>query len=107
MTPRYLSNITIIGCLMLGAICCAVRYSSIRRDEAAREETQWEVTYSARFEPAATTGQQESQVRLAVPFDTRYCQVVPGRESWIVTDPNLHAKITRPYHATGNRMLVF
>ena len=46
-------------------------------------------------------------MRLAVPFDTRHCQVVRGRESWFITNPNVHAKITRPSKATGNRMLVF
>jgi transglutaminase-like putative cysteine protease len=107
MTPRSLSNIAIIACILLGAIFCAVRYGSIRRDEAAREDTQWELTYATRFEPTAPGGQQDSQVRLAVPFDTRYCQIVQGHESWIVTDPNLHAKMTRPYRATGNRMLIF
>src|SRR4051812_1136489 len=107
MTPRSLSNIAVIGFVLLGALCVALRYRSISRDQAAREETQWEINYSARFEPTAATGQQESQVRLAVPFDTRYCQIVRGHESWIIANPNVHAKITRPYGATGNRMLVF
>jgi hypothetical protein len=107
MTPRSLSNIAIIGCVVLGALCCAIRYSSICRDEAAREDTQWEVMYSVHFEPNAPSSQQDSQVRLAVPFDTRYCQSIRGRESWIVADPSLHAKMTRPSTATGNRMLIF
>jgi transglutaminase-like putative cysteine protease len=106
MTPRSLSNYAIIGFVLLGALCCGLRYRSIRRDEAAREDTQWELTYAARFVPTAT-GQQESQLRVAMPFDTRHCDVVRGHESWIVTNPNLHAKITRPYRATGNRMLIF
>ena len=46
-------------------------------------------------------------MRLAVPFDTRHCQSVRGRESWFITNPNVHAKVTRPASATGNRMLVF
>jgi uncharacterized protein with transglutaminase domain/transglutaminase superfamily protein len=92
---------------LFGALCVAVRYRSIGRDEAAREDTQWEINYSARFEPTVATGQQESQVRLAVPFDTPHCQSIRGRESWNVANPNVHAKITRPANATGNRMLVF
>jgi transglutaminase-like putative cysteine protease len=107
MNARSLSNIAIVGFVLLGALCVGLRYRSICRDEAAREDTQWEINYSAHFEPTAGTGQQESQVRLAVPFDTRHCQVVRGRESWIVTNPNVHAKITRPANATGNRMLIF
>src|SRR6476619_1131669 len=80
MTPRSLSNIAIIGFVLLGALCVGLRYRSICRDEAAREETQWEINYSAHFEPTVATSQQESQVRLAVPFDTRHCQVIHGRE---------------------------
>src|SRR4051812_4088428 len=100
MTPRNLTNVAIISCLVIGSVCCCVRYDSLRRNEAAREDTQWELTYLANFEPNSTTAQQESQVRFGVPFDTRYCQSVPGNESWTVSNPNLHAKITRPYHAT-------
>src|SRR5947209_9165741 len=107
VSPRSLSNIAITGLLVAGVLCCALRYRSIRRDEAAREETFWELTYTAHFEPTVTTSQQESQVRLALPFETAHCEIVPGRESWSVTDPNLHAKITRPNSKTCNRMLVF
>jgi 7 transmembrane helices usually fused to an inactive transglutaminase/Transglutaminase-like superfamily len=107
MNPRSLSNIAIAGFVLLGALCVGLRYRSICRDEAAREETQWEINYSAHFEPTVATSQQESQVRLAVPFDTRHCQVIRGRESWFIANPNVHAKITRPSNGTGNRMLVF
>src|SRR6188474_1966814 len=99
MNARSLSNIAIVGFVLLGALCAALRYCSICRDECAREDTQWEINYAARFEPTVATSQQESQVRLAVPFDTRHCQVVRGRESWIVTNPNVHAKITRAANA--------
>lgn len=107
MNARSLSNAAIVGFLLLGALCYALRYRSIRSDEAAREETQWELTYAARFEPTVANSAQESQLRLAVPFETRHCQIVRGRENWIVANPNVHAKLTRPYGATGNRMLVF
>ena len=107
MNSRYLSTLWIAGFLLLGAVSWALRYHSIRRDETAREDTHWELTYAAHFEAVVSTGQEESQVKLGIPFDTRYCQVVPGRESWIVTNPNLHAKTTRPDTATGNRLLIF
>jgi transglutaminase-like putative cysteine protease len=107
MNPRSLSNIAIIGFVLVGALCMGIRYRSICRDDAAREDTQWEINYSAHFEPTVTTSQQESQVRLAIPFDTRYCQVIRGRESWFLPNPNVHAKVTRPSNATGNRTLVF
>jgi hypothetical protein len=107
MNPRSLSNIAIAGFVLLGALCVGLRCRSICRDQAAREDSQWEINYSARFEPTVATSQQESQVRLAVPFDTPHCQSVRGRESWFITNPNVHAKVTRPASATGNRMLVF
>src|SRR5215470_10337025 len=104
MSPRSLSNIAIIGFVLLSVACVGLRYGSIRRDAAAREDSQWEINYTARFEPTVASGQQESQVRLAIPFDTRYGQLVRGRESWIVANPNVHTKITRPASATGNRL---
>jgi transglutaminase-like putative cysteine protease len=107
MNPRFLSNTAIVGFVLLGAMCVGLRYRSICRDAAAREDSQWEINYTARFEPTVASGQQESQVRLAIPFDTRYCQLVRGRESWIIANPNVHAKTTRPASATGNRLLVF
>src|SRR3954468_9408987 len=73
MNPRTLSNIAVFGFILLGGLCVGLRYRSICRDEAAREDTQWEINYSAHFEPTVATGQQESQVRLSVPFDTRHC----------------------------------
>jgi 7 transmembrane helices usually fused to an inactive transglutaminase/Transglutaminase-like superfamily len=67
----------------------------------------WELTYDANFRALASSGQAQAQVRLATPFDTRHCQVIRGHENWIVTNPNLHAKVTRPLSSTGNRMMVF
>src|SRR5690349_14130986 len=107
MNPRTLSNIAIICFVFVGVVCVGLRYGAISRDQAAREETQWEINYSARFEPTVAASQQESQVRLAVPFDTRHSQLIRGRESWMVANPNVHAKVTRASSATGNRMLVF
>lgn len=107
MNSRLLSTLAIVGFVILGTVCLALRYRSVSRDEAAREDTLWELTYDTHFEAIVTGGQDESQVRLAMPFDTRHCQVVRGRESWIVTNPNLHSKVTRPNSATGNRLLVF
>jgi transglutaminase-like putative cysteine protease len=107
MNARTLSNAAIVGFLLVGALCYTLRYRAIRSDERAREDTQWELTYAARFEPTVANGQHESTLRLAVPFETQHCQIVRGRESWIVANPNVHAKVTRPYTATGNRMLVF
>ena len=107
MNSRSLSTLAIFGFVMLGTICLGLRQESIRRDEAAREDTLWELTYDANFRALASSGQAQSQVRLATPFDTRHCQVIRGRETWIVTNPNLHAKVTRPLSSTGNRMLVF
>lgn len=107
MNPRSLSNIAIIVFVLVGIFCVGLRYRSISREQAARETTEWEINYSTRFEPTIATSQQESQVRLAVPFDTRYCQSIRSRESWVIANPNVHAKVTRPYITTGNRMLVF
>ena len=104
MNSRSLSTLAIVGFLLLGGVLWGLRYRSIRRDAIAREETRWELTYATQFEPAITQG-QEAQVRLAMPFDTPNCEVVKGRETWIVTNPNLRATVSRG-GSTGNRSLI-
>jgi hypothetical protein len=106
MSARSLSNISMIGLLLVGLLCCALRYRSRARDESSRQESIWQLTYTARFEPTIATSRQESQIRLALPFNTDHCELLRDRTGWQVADPNLHAKITRPNRKTGNRSLV-
>jgi transglutaminase-like putative cysteine protease len=105
MNSRSLSTLAIVGFLLLGGILFGLRYRSIRRDAIARDETRWELTYATEFEAAISQG-QEAIVNLALPNDTRYAEVIKGRESWIVKDPNLRADETRRFRETGNRFLV-
>jgi hypothetical protein len=107
MNSHSLSVLTIFGFVILGTVCLELRHEAISRDEAAREDTFWELTYSAHFEPVESKGREQSQLRLAVPFDTRHCLVDRKREAAVLSNPNLHSKTTRPYIGTGNRLLVF
>ncbi len=107
MNSRSLSTLAIFGFVIVGTVCLGLRDRSINRDKAAREDSLWALTYNAHFEASVANSQQETQLRLAIPFDTRHSHMVPGRESWIVTNPNLHVKITRPKPPNGNRMMVF
>jgi transglutaminase-like putative cysteine protease len=106
MNSRSLSNIAIAGCLVFGAVLWGLRYRSIQRDEIAREETHWELTYDVQFKPEVSQGQQEATVSLAIPFDTPHCQIVDDRERWIVTNPKVDAYVSTS-KTTGNRMLNF
>ncbi|MCC7085893.1 MAG: hypothetical protein IT427_12900 [Pirellulales bacterium] len=105
MNDRSLSTLTIFGFVILGTICLGLRSRSIERDEAAREDSTWELTCDAHFEALNAKGDQEIQVRFAVPFDTRHCRLL--HEDSFTSNPNLNAKLLRPNPATGNRMLSF
>jgi len=107
MNSQTLSTLAIFGFVILGAICLELRHEAILRDEAAREDTFWELTYDAHFNSIESNGHEPSQVRFAVPFDTRHALIDRDRESAVPVDPALHAKSTRPYKGTGNRLLVF
>ena len=107
MNSQSLSTLAIFGFVILGAICLELRHEAIVRDEAAREDTFWEITYDAHFDAIESKGQEQSQVRFAVPFDTRHALTDRNRQSAVAVDPNLHSKTTRPYKGTGNRLLVF
>ena len=74
MNSRSLSTLAFFGFVIVGTVCLALRYRSIGRDEAAREDSLWELTYEAHFEASVSNSQQESQLRMAMPFDTRHCQ---------------------------------
>jgi hypothetical protein len=95
----------IFGFVILGTVCLELRREALLRDVAAREDTFWELSYDARFDAVGRDG--ESQLRLAVPFDTRHCAVDRDGEAAHFSDPNLRSKTTRPYVGTGNRLLVF
>ena len=106
MNSQSWSTLAIFGFVILGTICLELRREAISRDEAAREDTFWELSYDAKFESVVSQGPEQSQLKLAVPFDTRHCLVDHDRENSTVTNPKLHSKVTRPYSGTGNRMLV-
>src|SRR5688572_33037930 len=89
MNSRSLCTIAIFGFVILGTICLELRREAIRRDEAAREDTYWEIAYDAHFQALRGNNQSESQLRLAVPFDTRHCTVDRQREAARIDGANL------------------
>src|SRR5690349_16935142 len=106
MNSQSWSTLAIFGFVILGTVCLELRREAISRDEAAREDTYWELLYDAKFNSVVSAAAEQSQVKLAVPFDTRHCQVDHARENTLTSDPSLRSKVTRPYANTGNRMLV-
>lgn len=106
MNPRTLSRLAMAGFILVGAICLAMRYRAREQALSAREDTQWELTYSTRFEASIDTGRDEARLQLALPFDTRYCQMDgPNQTAPISTNPHLRSEVRGPYKWTGNRVL--
>jgi transglutaminase-like putative cysteine protease len=99
----------VVGFLLVGGICIGLRYRAIQRAEVARQDSLWELIYDVQFEPVVgQAGQEEAAVRLWMPFDTRHCRVISGRESndsFTVPDPNLEIRVFGPAAFNGNYYL--
>lgn len=111
MHSRTLSTIAVFGFLIAGMVCMGLRYRAIKLAEVARQDSLWDLIYEVEFEPVITAdqeGREEAIVRLAMPFDTRHCRVIHGRDSrdsWTVPDPNVNARMAMTDPFTGNRIL--
>jgi transglutaminase-like putative cysteine protease len=84
-----------------------MRYRAIRSAQIAREVTRWELTYTANFETLIPPGgQEQAQVDLALPFDTRYSRVLNReRVDVYAPSPYLRRRVTEPFRPAGNRYL--
>jgi hypothetical protein len=96
-----------VAFLLLGGICAGLRYRALRAQRIATEDSQWELTYSVQFKAETLGAQEEARVRLGVPFETRFCDVVnDNADSTIRPNPYLDSRIVGPYERTQNRLLV-
>ncbi len=83
MNSRSLSNLAIVGFIVLGAALLGLRWHARREAEIARQDSLWELTYEIRFEATTTPGDptsEASELRIATPFNTPHVQVL--REEW-------------------------
>jgi hypothetical protein len=79
MNSRSLSNLAIVGFIVLGAAFIALRYHSRREADVARQDSLWELTYDIRFEATTTPSDPtspKSELQIATPFNTPHCQVL-------------------------------
>jgi hypothetical protein len=97
MNSRMLSYISIGVFLVLGTVCLLTRYESRKSAQLAQDESLWNLTYKIDFE-ADDAG---SEVRVALPFDTRHCEVI-DRE---LIHTGLQGDVRGPFRLTGNNEL--
>ena len=109
MNSRTLSMLAVVGFLLLGGISLGLRYRAISRVATARDQSQWRLTYKVEFEatPDATASPpRPTEVKLARPFDTRYCRILdPYGEPWSSIHPELKFVPTRETY-TGTRNIL-
>lgn len=106
MNSRAMSLLAIAGFVLLGTVCLGLRYRARQEAQTAREDTEWELTYSTKFEADIGPGRDQARVQLPLPFDTPYCRVLNADEvTRIIPNPNLDAEVRGPFKWTGNRML--
>ena len=75
-----MSLFAIAGFVLLGAICLGLRYQSRQEAQIARENTDWELTYTTKFTAQTGPGREEARVQLAIPRDTPYCEVLNAND---------------------------
>jgi transglutaminase-like putative cysteine protease len=76
LNSRTLSTMAILGCVLAGAVCVALRYHSLNRAQIAREESFWLLTYEVKFDANPVTGNERARLRLPMPFNTRFCEIL-------------------------------
>jgi transglutaminase-like putative cysteine protease len=104
MNSRTLSTIAIVTFLLLGTLFMGLRYRALQEERTSLEDSRWELTYVVQFKVDSLTGQGEvAQVRLALPFDTPYCEVRLNPPT--IPSPNLTRVIRGPYTGTQNTYL--
>jgi transglutaminase-like putative cysteine protease len=102
MNSRSLSTIAVVTLLLLGGIGMALRYRALRAEQIAAEDSRWELTYVVQFRAEGLTGQEIALVRLAVPLETPYCELLSADP--IVPNPNLRRRL-RTFTSTGNHYI--
>jgi transglutaminase-like putative cysteine protease len=103
MNSRSLSTIAIVGLLLIGAISMGLRYRALLKERIALEDSRWELTYVVEFKADTLPGQEFAQLRLALPFETSYCEVRPNTPT--IPNPNLMRDIRGPFKGTRNNYL--
>jgi 7 transmembrane helices usually fused to an inactive transglutaminase/Transglutaminase-like superfamily len=107
MNSRTLSTLAIAGFVLLGSVSAGMRYRARQEAQNAREVTRWELVCQVNFEAVIPPGtQDQAQVGLGLPFDTRHGKVLNrDRVLWITTNSYLQGSVRGPFKYTGNQEL--
>jgi hypothetical protein len=74
VNSRTLSTLAIMGFILLGAIFVGLRHESRHNAQMAREESYWRLTYEVDFDALPVTGEEQVELRMPMPVNTRFCQ---------------------------------
>jgi hypothetical protein len=74
VNSRTLSTLTVMGFILLGAVLVGLRHEARHNAQMAREESYWRLTYEAEFDALPLSGEEQVELRIPVPTDTRFCQ---------------------------------
>jgi len=96
MNSRILSYVSIGVFVLLGSLFLAARHRAIEATQQALDESYWYLTYHIDFK-ADDAG---AQLRIAVPLNTRHCEVIKGDEIFIHT--GLQGSDHGPLRPNGN-----
>lgn len=107
MNSRTMSLLAIAGFILLGAGCMGLRYHVRQDAQIARENTDWDLTYTTQFTAQTGPGREEARVELAMPRDTPFCEVLNADNvNLIIPNPKLRSGDPQgPFSRTGNQVL--
>ena len=103
MSARVLSQLVVIGFVLLGLLTAGLRYQTRHESQTALEDSLWRLTYELEFtatEPLA--GEPDATLRVGLPTNRPHLEIL--EEVFIHT--GLDDVLSPPKRTTGNRELV-
>jgi transglutaminase-like putative cysteine protease len=102
VNSRTLSTLAVMGFILMGAIFVGLRHESRHRAQMAREESYWRLTYEVEFDALPVTSEEQVELRMPMPADTRYCQFL----GYSATHPGLRPPALKTAAHGGNELVM-
>ena len=91
-----------MGFILMGAIFAGLRHESRHNAQMAREQSYWRLTYEVEFDALPVTGEEQVELRMPMPVNTRFCQFL----SFSATHPGMSPPSQKAASPGGNELVL-